>query len=454
MRRLLVPAAIALISLVAFAWSGGLPQGSQATGQLVCDAVIQPTFNPGNDPIIWPSQTQMNMMLGLPDANGIRSFTLADSGVIPVAGELKANNSVHATGQGTYFFPTNVTFDGNLTFFPGGDFPNVLSGTYELRGDPAPPPNLDFSLACQFEAPPQGTVQVIKTHGGTGEPLFGWTFKLHSGSGCTGEPLATAVTGEPGLVQFPGTGVGDWSVEEVAQPGWFAQNGEYCKSVTVKAGETSTVEFVNLPDYPQFNLDLKSDWNLVSTPFRIFDITDPANPVQITAPAQVFDPIDASVNSVWFYNAPGGQGGAVAGQQGQWLSYDPDLPPALNTLTAIDEGMGLWVNMKEAATLALTGQYPESTEITIYPGWNFIGYPSQQARPVAEVLAGVEYNSLWAYDPSLAPSPWLSNDPDLPPALNPLQEFEPGRGYAINVSQQQTITISNAAAVAGAGGGR
>ncbi|MBI2912575.1 MAG: hypothetical protein HYY03_01495, partial [Chloroflexi bacterium] len=82
---------------------------------------------------------------------------------------------------------------------------------------------------------------------------------------------------------------------------------------------------------------------------------------------------------------------------------------------------------------------------------NFIGYPSSQARDVPDVLAGVSYNSVWAYDPTLSPSPWQSYDPDVPPFLNTLEQFEAGRGYALNAPANGMLTITNSGAT-GAGG--
>ncbi|MBI2914022.1 MAG: hypothetical protein HYY03_08890, partial [Chloroflexi bacterium] len=177
-------------------------------------------------------------------------------------------------------------------------------------------------------------------------------------------------------------------------------------------------------------IDLSAGWNLISLPVY------PPDPM---APATVLASVAGMLNSAWAYQAAGGQAGGAAAAT--WLSYDPAVPAFLNTLTAIDVAMGVWVNMKEAATLTATGTPPGTTEIPVYEGWNFIGYPSSQARDVPDVLAGVSYNSAWAYDPSLAPSPWQSYDPNVPDFLNTLQQFEPGRGYALNAPGPGTITI-------------
>ncbi|MBI2913860.1 MAG: CSLREA domain-containing protein, partial [Chloroflexi bacterium] len=171
------------------------------------------------------------------------------------------------------------------------------------------------------------------------------------------------------------------------------------------------------------DISLAQGWNLVSLPLV------PADP----APSAVLASIAAKLNSAWAYDS--------SQPANPWLSYDPDVPASLNTLTAIDVKMGLWLNMKQAATLAVTGSQPGTTQIPIAQGWNFIGYPSGQALPVATVLAGLSYNSVWAYDPSLSPSPWQSNDPNVPPSLNTLQNFAPGHGYALNAPGPATLTI-------------
>ncbi|MBI2912340.1 MAG: hypothetical protein HYY03_00285, partial [Chloroflexi bacterium] len=191
------------------------------------------------------------------------------------------------------------------------------------------------------------------------------------------------------------------------------------------------------------DITLSPGWNLISLPLV------PADPDPATVLASIAD----KLNSAWAYDSS--QAGSA--QASPWLSYDPDVPDFLNTLTAMGITMGFWVNMQEAATLAVMGSAPPpETEIAVAPGWNFVGYPSGYALLVAEALAGIEFNSVWAYDPSLSPSPWQSYDPDVPPALNSLQEITPGRGYALNGIEETAFVVANAettvAQGAGAGG--
>ncbi len=176
-------------------------------------------------------------------------------------------------------------------------------------------------------------------------------------------------------------------------------------------------------------MSLQPGWNLISLPLI------PSG----SSPAAVLASIAGKYNSAWAYDP---------GQTAHpWLSYDPTVPPFLNTLTAIDERMGLWLNMKEPATLTVAGTEPGTTQIGISAGWNFIGYPSGQSRPVGQVLWGVSYTSVWAYDAAAgAGDPWQSYDPDVPPFLNTLQQFSPGWGYALNAAGPGVVSISNGGA--------
>ncbi|MBI2913627.1 MAG: hypothetical protein HYY03_06875 [Chloroflexi bacterium] len=179
------------------------------------------------------------------------------------------------------------------------------------------------------------------------------------------------------------------------------------------------------------DISLQPGWNLVSLPLVP---TDPA-------PAAVLTSIAGKFNSAWAYQTASSQAGAAAAAAA-WLSYDPSVPPFLNTLAAIDVSMGFWLNMKEAATLSLSGSEPTGANISISPGWNFIGYPAGEAKPIADVMGSLAYNSVWAYQPGQASS-WQSYDPNVPPFLNTLQQFEPGRGYALNASAAGALTIAN-----------
>jgi len=70
----------------------------------------------------------------------------------------------------------------------------------------------------------------------------------------------------------------------------------------------------------------------------------------------------------------------------QWKSYVPGRAEHFNNLDTWNHRMGLWIRMTENATLTVEGHAPTSTDITLYPGWNMVGYPSDTIRIGSDIL--------------------------------------------------------------------
>ncbi|NLC13882.1 MAG: hypothetical protein GX768_07555, partial [Chloroflexi bacterium] len=126
-----------------------------------------------------------------------------------------------------------------------------------------------------------------------------------------------------------------------------------------------------------------------------------------------------------------------------WLRYDPTVGFG-NTLTNLDEAMGFWIFMNEAATLTLTGTVPTSTAIQLYSGWNLIGYPSQTAAGLPAALAELagNYDLIVAYHAADLADPWKLFDPEAPVFANDLESLQPGWGYWLNVVADDTLNIN------------
>jgi len=83
---------------------------------------------------------------------------------------------------------------------------------------------------------------------------------------------------------------------------------------------------------------------------------------------------------------------------GKWLSYMPDRADHFNDDIEWDYSMGLWVRMTNNATLTVEGTELTNRNITIYPGWNMIGYPSDIDRTAEEVFPS-EVSKLGLFNP-------------------------------------------------------
>jgi RHS repeat-associated protein len=169
-------------------------------------------------------------------------------------------------------------------------------------------------------------------------------------------------------------------------------------------------------------------WNLISLP-RQPDSVDPA---------AVFSSIAGSFTIVHSYDA--------CDPADPWRTYNPAAAPGDNDLTAIDHRPGLWVRATAAATLAISGTEPAETAIHLCQGWNLIGYPLAQPRPVLAALSSIagKFRRVYGWDPADPVDPWEVFDVAVPAWANDLEQMQPGRGYWLYATEDTTLVMSNA----------
>ncbi len=110
---------------------------------------------------------------------------------------------------------------------------------------------------------------------------------------------------------------------------------------------------------------------------------------------------------------------------GSWYSYVPDRADHFNNLGTWDHTMGVWVQMNVEDTLTVEGIEPGTTTLTLEPGWNMVGLPSDSAghhdlptevTTVGYFEATEEYNVAYVDSQGFEFSPgsgyWLYNDAD------------------------------------------
>lgn len=142
---------------------------------------------------------------------------------------------------------------------------------------------------------------------------------------------------------------------------------------------------VNPINVQTMNCDLKPGWNLISVPLIV------GGP-----PEQVLKSINGSYDIVQWYdpsdaNAP-------------WKTYHPEKPQYMNTLHMINNIQGLWLhtNISGSLMLTITGIVPMETSILLKPGWNLVGYPSNNnSRTVGECLTGIQYDRIQGFNETL-----------------------------------------------------
>ncbi len=167
-------------------------------------------------------------------------------------------------------------------------------------------------------------------------------------------------------------------------------------------------------------------WNLLSLP------TTPADP----SPQTVFGPMGSSLRRAFAYDA--------CDTADPWKVYDP-ADAAGSDLTSVDERLGLWVEASQASSLPSPGTAPPSTTIHLCSGWNLVGFPAEQARPVASALISIagKYQRVFGYDASDLADPWEVYDVGVPAWANDLQALRPGRGYWILATQESDLVVTN-----------
>jgi RHS repeat-associated protein len=171
---------------------------------------------------------------------------------------------------------------------------------------------------------------------------------------------------------------------------------------------------------------LVAGWNLISLPKQP-DSVDPA---------AVLASISGSYNIAHAYDACSSD---------PWRTWNP-ADPAGSSLTSIDHRIGLWVRATAAATLAVSGTEPAETTIHLCQGWNLIGYPLAQPRPVLAALSSIagRFQRVYGWDPADPVDPWEIFDVAVPAWANDLEQMLPGQGYWIYATADTTLVMSNA----------
>jgi hypothetical protein len=180
-----------------------------------------------------------------------------------------------------------------------------------------------------------------------------------------------------------------------------------------------------------YSIPLSAGWNLVS--FNLHPLS--------TAIDQVLADISGKYSIVYAWDATGGHASS-----GNWLKYDPTAPFG-NSLTDLDETIGFWIYMTVGDTLDITGNESIASNIplsTLAGGWNLVGYPSNTAGGLPDILSthgvGSDFSVVYAYHVADTGDPWKLYDPGYP--FSDLTSLTPGWGYWIYVTADHTWDVA------------
>jgi len=157
----------------------------------------------------------------------------------------------------------------------------------------------------------------------------------------------------------------------------------------------------------EYNLTLSEGWNLISLPlFQNYESIH-----------QVLDSIAGKWDYIQVYDAL---------DTDHWKTNATFKPQQLNDLKTLNHKIGFWINITEpgGTVLTVSGPILDTTIISLYAGWNLVGYPSLTTETVANVLWGTGADRVEKFD---ALAPYRISE------VGPTYIMKPGEGYWIHV---------------------
>jgi parallel beta-helix repeat protein len=164
--------------------------------------------------------------------------------------------------------------------------------------------------------------------------------------------------------------------------------------------------FVMKKSILRYDIFLDVGWNLISVPLIQTD----------TSISTVLSSIEGKWDVAQYYDA--------TCTNDPWKTYIAYRPASLNTLLNLNHKNAFWLHTTEQCRLTIYGQASTSTAISLYAGWNLVGYPSMNQKSISDALAGTGYDSIEGFSAS---------DPYHTGVLPDSYLMRPGEGYWVHV---------------------
>jgi hypothetical protein len=256
----------------------------------------------------------------------------------------------------------------------------------------------------------------IKVNESDGDPAQGATVWLNN---TFGDPLVSDTTDSQGWLRgiqiteyIEGFGAIDYDTHVATG----LNNSEY-KVVFVDI-DSYMIIYINLFSPNIFQIPLEQGWNMISVPLNQTD----------TDLTKVLESIDGNYGAVQWFD--------ITDSADLWKHNNVGKSFG-NDLFNITHRMGLWIFMDIADTLNVKGEPLATSNIQLYKGWNFVGYPSVDTKLIGDALSSIlgKYNAVYHFNASDLGDPWKSD------LGGDLTEMNPGKGYWIHATEDVMWTM-------------
>ncbi len=167
-------------------------------------------------------------------------------------------------------------------------------------------------------------------------------------------------------------------------------------------------------------IELKAGWNLISLAVEPID----------SSSKEVFENIEDAFVAVWGFDEI----------NSDWKTFPQPLVGA-SEVSNLEVGKGYWVNVTRSSTLIIEStQELAFGQLDLYPGWNLVGFTTEQAVNYKNILSGVPYSQVWGFNTVANQFEGIVLTPG---SDNPLREdftqIEPGKAYWIFAEEQTQV---------------
>jgi hypothetical protein len=217
----------------------------------------------------------------------------------------------------------------------------------------------------------------------------------------SGEPDAYIIQTDPFFAEMSDWGIAMWDL-------WLHNNGSAPVIMETLNGTS--------PGPTEHTIELHEGWNLISLP--------------LTQADESLDQSLANISGKWdivqVYNTTSPE---------PWKTNNTARPDQVDSVDSLDHRVGFWINITEPdVNLTVQGYEAAGTQITLYAGWNLVGYPTlNTTRTIAEALAGTGYDAVEGYNTS---------EPYRLSQLADSYVMTPGEAYWVHVNADTVWTVA------------